>query len=744
MTEPATHYRTCPLCEATCGLEITVADGRVAKTRGDKDDVFSKGFICPKGTTLGALHEDPDRLRQPHVKKDGVHVAVSWDEAFAHVEQGLARVRDAHGDEGVAIYLGNPNVHNLAGAFYVGPFIRSLRTRAVFSASTVDQMPRHVSCGHMYGAGGTIPVPDLDRTDYLLMLGANPYESNGSLATAPDWPGRMEAIQQRGGKIVVVDPRRTRTAKAADEHLTILPGSDAHFLLAIAHVMVEEGLADAGDADAHIAGFESALAAVKAFTPELAAARTGIPAADIVRIAREFAGAPSAVAYGRMGAHTTRFGTLASWAADLVTTLAGNLDRAGGIMFPLAAHARPRRAAPGKGFRTGRWRSRVRDLPEVQGELPVSTLMDEIETPGAGQIRALFTVGGNPAISVPNGGGRLDEALAGLDFMVSVDPYLNETTRHADVVLPPPSALERSHFDVSFTAIAVRNVANYSAPVFAATGPSEADILAKLTLIASGEGADAKVEDLHQLMLGGLVQSEVGKDHSRIAGRDPGEILAACAGRPPEEQFLDVLIRTGSYGDGFGADPDGLSLAKLEAEPHGIDLGALEPGLPAILNTPSGKVELLPDAIAADLVRLEDDLSAGSEGSGLQLIGRRTVRSCNSWMHNVEVLVRGRDRCTLQLHPEDAGRLGIADGAVVRVASRVGALEVPAEVTDEVRTGVVSLPHGYGHGLPGTRGEVAARKPGVNSNWLTDAEPMDPLSGNAVLNGIPVEVSPVG
>jgi anaerobic selenocysteine-containing dehydrogenase len=742
MSQPTTHYRTCPLCEATCGLEITVDDGRVTKTRGDKDDVFSAGFICPKGTTLGALHEDPDRLRQPHVKKDGVHVPVSWDEAFAHVADGLERVREAHGDEALAIYLGNPNVHNLAGAFYVSPLIRSLRTRSVYTASTVDQMPRHVSCGHMYGSGGTIPVPDLDRTHYLLMLGANPYESNGSLATAPDWPARMEGIQERGGKIVVVDPRRTRTAKAADEHLTIRPGTDAHFLLAIANVLVEENLVDAGAAAEHIDTLEAALAAVKSFTPERAAERTGIPAEDIVRIAREFAAAPSAAAYGRMGAHTTSFGTLASWAADLVTILTGNLDRAGGIMFPLAAHARPRRAGPGRGFRVGRWSSRVGDFPEVQGEFPVSTLADEIETEGPGQLRALFTVGGNPALSIPNGGGRLDAALAGLEFMVGVDPYLNETTRHADVVLPPPSALERSHFDVSFTGISIRNIANYSAAVFPAEGPSESDILAKLALIAGGQGADAKVEDLHALQLRGLVEAEVGKPHSAIAGRDVDEILAECAGRPPEEQILDVLIRTGSYGEGFGADPDGLSLDKLEASPHGIDLGAIEPALPAVLSTPSGKVELLPEAIADDLARLEADLEVAGDDS-LQLIGRRTVRSCNSWMHNVEVLVRGRDRCTLQLHPEDAVRLGVNDGALVEVASKVGRVEVAAEITDEIRPGVVSLPHGYGHGLPGARGAVAARQPGVNSNLLTDSGPMDPLSGNSVLNGIPVEVSPV-
>jgi anaerobic selenocysteine-containing dehydrogenase len=741
------HYRTCPLCEATCGLELTVEDGRVVRTRGDAEDVFSAGFLCPKGTTLGALHEDPDRLRQPHVKKGGVHVPVSWDEAFGRVAEGLGRVREEHGNEAVGIYLGNPNVHNLAGSLYVSPLIRALRTRAVFSASTVDQMPRHVSCGHMYGNAGTIPVPDIDRTDYLLMLGANPFESNGSLATAPDWPGRMRRIRERGGKVVVVDPRRTRTAEAADEHLAILPGTDTHFLLALAHVIVAEGLADLGAAAPHVAGFDAACAAVRAFTPALAAARTGIAADDIVRIARELAAAPSAAVYGRIGAHTTRFGTLASWAADLVTVLTGNLDRPGGIGFPLAAHARPRRAGPGKGFRAGRWTSRVRGLPEIRGELPVATLADEIETAGAGQVRALVTIAGNPVISTPNGGGRLDAALAGLEFMVSVDPYLNETTRHADVVLPPPSVLERSHFDLAFLGIAVRNVANYSPPLFAAGGPSEADILARLTLIASGREADAKPDDLHQLLLRGLVSAEVGKEHSPIAGRDPDEIVAAVAGRPPEEQLLDVMLRTGSYGDGFGARPGGLSLARLEAHPHGIDLGALEPGLPDVLSTPSGKVELLPEAIAADLARLEADLEAAPADEPFQLfqlIGRRTVRSCNSWMHNVPVLVRGRDRCTLHLHPDDAARLGVTDGARVRVTSRVGSLEVAAELTDAIRPGVVSLPHGYGHDLPGVRASVAAKQPGVNSNWLTDPEPLDPLSGNAVLNGIPVEVEAAG
>ncbi len=743
MIQPTTHFRTCPLCEATCGLEIQLEGGRVTRTRGDEKDVLSAGFVCPKGTTLGALHEDPDRLREPLGRDaQGRHRPISWEEAFGRVEEGLRRVREAHSPGAVAVYLGNPNVHNLAGAFYVRPLIQALRTRSVFSASTVDQMPRHVSSGLVFGSPDTIPVPDLDRTSFLLMLGANPYESNGSLCTAPDFPGRLRRIQQRGGKVVVVDPSRTRTAQAADLHLPIAPGTDALLLLALVHVIEREGLARAGEAAPHLNGWEEALAAARSFPPQRVALRTGIDAATIERVARELAAAPSAAVYTRMGAHTTGFGTLASWAGDLLTTVTGNLDRPGGLMFPLAPHARPRRPGPGRGFRTGRWTSRVRGLPEVRGELPVAALAEEIETPGEGQIRALVTVAGNPVLSVPNAGGRLDRALASLEFMVSVDPYLNETTRHADVVLPPPSALERSHFDVAFTGLSVRNVANYSPAILPTPAWSEAHVLARLALAAAGR-AEADAGELHGLLLRGLVEREVGSEHSAIAGRDPEEILAALGERPPEEQLLDVLLRTGPYGDGFGAKPEGLSLARLERHPHGVDLGALEPGLPELLSTPSGRVELFPEPIARDLGRLEGELAQEVPREPFQLIGRRSVRSCNSWMHNVEVLVRGRDRCTLQLHPEDAAALGVEVGARVRIRSRVGSLEAPVELAPGLRRGVVSLPHGYGHDLAGIRTEVASRRPGVNTNLLTDDAPLDPLSGNAVLNGIPVTLEAV-
>jgi anaerobic selenocysteine-containing dehydrogenase len=411
-------------------------------------------------------------------------------------------------------------------------------------------------------------------------------------------------------------------------------------------------------------------------------------------------------------------------------------------MFPLAAHMRPRRKRGGREFVTGRWQSRVRGLPEVRSELPVAVLAEEIATPGEGRLRGLLTVGGNPALSIP-GGEQLEQALESLEFMVSVDPYLNETTRHADVILPPPSALERSHYDVAFTTLSVRNVANYSPAIFEPRGPGESEILARLALIASGKGPDADPMLLHGLLVRGLIEREVADADSPISGRDPEEIEAAVSGRDAAEQMLDVLIRTGPYGDGFGASSDGLSLATLEASPHGIDLGPLEPALPDALRTLSGAVELLPDAIAQDLARLRADLAAPSHPEPLRLIGRRRVRSNNSWMHNVDVLVRGRDLCTLVVHPRDAERLGLVEGTLARVHSKAGSVEVPVELSDQIREGVVSLPHGYGHDRPGTRLSVASRKPGVNSNRLTDCSAIDPLSGNAVLNGIPVTVAAV-
>jgi len=736
--ETLTHYRTCPLCEATCGLEIAHRDGEVIRIRGDRADVFSHGFICPKGSTLGKLDRDPDRVRRPLVRRDGQHEEASWDDAFALIEERLAPIIAEHGANSVAVYLGNPNVHSMSGVLYVKPFLKMLRSRSIFTAATVDQMPKHVSSGHMFGHPDLIPVPDIDRTDYLLMLGANPYESNGSLATAPDWPGRMEAIRDRGGKVVVVDPRLTRTAKAADEHVAIRPGGDAAFLFSLANVIFDEGLADLGGLTDHVEGVDELAMAVSGFTPETVSPACAIAADAIRRIARELAGAERAVVYGRIGTHTAEFGTLASWMVDALNAITGNLDSPGGAMFPLPAHEQSRSRRP---FQTGRWATRVRKLGETRGELPVSALAEEILEPGEGRIRALVTIAGNPALSTPDSG-RLEDALASLDFMVSLDVYLNETTRHADVVLPGSTPLRRPHYDFAFYGLAVRNVANYSPALFEPEddSPDEWEVLLRLGATVSGQGHDADVRALDEAVFAMLVASGVGEPTSPIHGRDPEQIYAATDGDAGPERMLDYLIRTGPYGDGFGRDPEGLTLQRLREAPHGIDLGPLQPRLPDALCTPSGKADLAPAPLRADVDRLRSSLDATVNG-GFLLIGRRHVRSNNSWMHNVDILMTGKDRCTLQINSEDAERLGVSTGGQVKVSSSAGTLVTSVEVTDDIMSGVVSLPHGWGHDTEEARLSVASSRAGVNSNLLSTGA-MDPLSGNAVLNGIPVDVVP--
>ncbi len=731
-----TAYRTCPLCEATCGLEITLEDEHIVRIRGDRDDVFSHGFICPKGSTLKHLDADPDRLRSPMIRRNGRHEPASWAEAFALIDARLRPVIDEHGPDSVAVYLGNPNVHTMSGAVYSSVLLKALRSRNIYSASTVDQMPKHVSAGLMFGHPDLLPVPDLDRTSYLLILGANPYESNGSIATAPDWPGRMEAISRRGGKVVVIDPRRTRTAEAADEHLFIRPGTDALLLFAMVQVLFEDGLVSPGRLEGLIAGVDEVRAAARPFTPERVAAACGIEAATIRRLAYEMAEAETAVAYGRIGTHTAEFGTLAAWLVDVVNALTGNLDEPGGAMFSRAAHQGPRSR---RGWTTGRWTSRVREMPEVRGELPAATLPDEIETAGDGRVRAMITVAGNPVLSTPDGD-RLDAALGTLDFMVSVDLYLNETTRHADVILPGSSPLRRPHYDFFFTQVAIRNVANYSPAVLPAEGPEEWEVLLRLAAIVSGMGPDVDVDQFDDMVFGRLVERTAGHPESPVHGRDPAELMAATGGGRGPERVLDFMIRTGPYGDGFGADPDGLSLETLKAAPHGIDLGPLVPRLPDALATPSGTVELAPEAILHDVPRLAAAADRIPNGD-MVLIGRRDLRSNNSWMHNIEVLVKGKERCTLQIHPGDADRLGIDADGRAQVTSATATVTIPVSVTDSVMPGVVSLPHGWGHDMNGTQLSVAAERPGVNTNRLTPGT-VDPLSGNAILNGIPVEVAP--
>jgi anaerobic selenocysteine-containing dehydrogenase len=736
-------FRTCPLCEATCGLalEVDAAAHMVTKVRGDAEDVLSHGFICPKGVSIKELHDDPDRVRTPLVKQaDGSFAPASWDEAFAVIADRLPAILEEHGRDAVGAYIGNPAAHSLAFLLYGKVLLKAIGTKQIFSASTVDQYPKQAASALMFGSGTTIAIPDLDRTDYLLCLGANPMASNGSLMTAPDVRGRLRAIRKRGGTIVVVDPRRSRTAQEADEHLAIRPGTDALLLMALLHVVFAEGLETPTE---HVSAEDVAtLRALTAdFAPEDVAVATGLDADAIRRVARAFATAPSAVAYGRIGTTTQAFGTTASWLIDVLNIVTGNLDRPGGAMFPLPAGGLPNtKGAPGRGRGAifGRWASRVRGLPEVFGELPAAALAEEIDTPGEGQIRALITIAGNPVVSTPNST-RLAAALDDLDFMVSLDIYVNETTRHADVILPAPSPLEKAHFDLVFQGFGVRNSANYSPPVLQrpAGMPDEWETVLRLVGVVTGQGPNADIAAIDDFVVRAAIGKEVADEHSRWHGRDVEDALQELAPRTGTARLIDLLLKTGPYPD--------LTLDALEQQPHGVDLGPLQPRLPEVLRTPSGRIELAPDALVADVARLHEALAdAAAAGPGqLVLIGRRHLRSNNSWMHNLPLLVRGPERCTLHVHPDDAARLQLTDGAPATVRSRVGELTAQVEVTADIRPGVVSLPHGWGHDLDGVEMDVARAHAGINSNILTDEAVVEPLTGTAVLNGIPVTLSPV-
>lgn len=606
--------------------------------RGDKDDVFSHGFICPKGDSFAELDNDPDRLTRPLVRRDGVLTAATWEEAFAAVADGLGKVIAEHGGASAGVYLGNPNAHTIAGGLYTPVVVKALGTRQVYSASTLDQMPKHVALGYRFGNPVAFTVPDLDRTDYL----------------------------------VVIDPARTRTAELADRHLAPRPGTDAALLLGVVHVLFDEDLVDlealAGLAD----GVEALRALAADFTPNVVAAHCDVPADDIRTLAREVAAAPSAAVYGRIGTSTVEFGTLGSWLVDVVNILTGNLDRPGGAMFPCSTiAAAPRPPKPGRGFLTGRWHSRVSGYPEALSEFPAAALAEEIETPGDGQIKAVLTIAGNPVLSAPDGD-RLDRALAGVEFMLSIDPYLNETTRHADVILPPPPPSRSLHFDVALNALAVRNNARYSSPVLALSDrPDETEILSRIALLLCGIGVDGDRRS-------GLTRRRALR---RRTDRD-------AARRPGYERRLDMMLRLGAYGDAFGARPGGLTLAELKAAPHGIDLGPLRPRLAEVLRTPTGRVELAPAPLLAEAVRLREAL--GSRTDGFVLIGRRHLRSNNSWMHNVPSLAGGSNRCTLRIHPDDAADLGLTDTAVVKGPG--GELLAPIELAPGVRRGAQRHP----------------------------------------------------
>ncbi|HEX6077182.1 MAG TPA: molybdopterin-dependent oxidoreductase [Micromonosporaceae bacterium] len=703
------RYGACNLCEAICGLRFTVEDGRVTDIRGDEHDPLSRGHICPKALALIDVQADPDRLRRPIRRVGDQWQQISWDEAFGLVASRLAGIRAEHGADALGAYLGNPNVHNYGSLTHGVTFLRELGTRNRFSATSVDQLPHQMVAHLMYGHQLLLPIPDLDHTSYFLVFGANPMASNGSLMTVPDVRRRLQELRNRGGKLVVFDPRRTETAALADEHHFIRPGADAAVLFAFLHTVFEESLATPLE---YADGLDRVRQAVQPFTPERAAEVSGVDAETIRRIAREYANAAAAVCYGRVGVSTQRFGVLCQWAIQLLNIVTGNLDRVGGALATRPAVDIVGGGHAGRGH-FGRWRSRVRGLPEFGGELPVATLAEEIATPGNGQIRALLTSAGNPVLSTPNGP-ALERALPTLDFMVSIDIYLNETTRHADVILPPTSALEHDNYDLIFHALAVRNTARYSPAILPAP-----------------EGTRHDWQIFGELAR--RYRRALRRHGIRPKGRRFAESARRLALRLRPDQVVALLLRRGPYR---------LTMSRLRTEPHGVDLGPLRPSMPGSLRTRDKRIGCAPDLLLDGLAEAREELLA-PPGPELRLIGRRHLRSNNSWMHNSERLTKGRARHHLLAHPDDLAARGLEDGQLVRVSSRVGAVEVPARATTDVMPGVVSLPHGFGHHRDGTRLQVASRTPGVSANDLTDPERLDTVSGNAALNGVPVTIEAV-
>ncbi|MGF6128333.1 anaerobic selenocysteine-containing dehydrogenase [Pseudomonas frederiksbergensis] len=694
------HHRACHLCEAICGLtiETTEAEGRVQITsiKGDPQDTFSRGHICPKAVALQDIQNDPDRLHQPMQRVGSEWQPIAWEDAFNLVAERLAGIQERHGQNAVAVYQGNPSVHNYGLMTHSNYFLGLLKTRNRFSATSVDQLPHHLTSHLMYGHGLLLPIPDIDHTDFMLILGGNPLASNGSIMTVPDVEKRLKAIQARGGKVVVVDPRRSETAAIADQHLFVRPGGDAALLFGMLNTLFTEGLSR--DSHLPVDGLNEVREAVAGFTAEVMSPLCAVPAEQIRQLARDFAAAPTAVCYGRMGVSTQAFGTLCHWVVQLINLVTGNLDRVGGA---LCTEPAVDLVASTSGGHFNRWQSRVSGRPEYSGELPVSALAEEMLTGGEGQVRALITVAGNPVLSTPNGR-QLEQALDGLEFMVSIDLYINETTRYADLILPSTSALENDHYDTTFNMFAVRNVSRFNRAI-----------------LAKPEGA------LHDWeIFVGLAKAFAAK-----TGKELKPTIAPA-------QMIDRGLRMGLYGD---ASEHKLSLATLFDHPHGVDLGALKSNLASRLKTPNQRVQAAPAPILADLARFAALQAPAADE--LLMIGRRHVRSNNSWMHNYHRLVKGKPRHQLLMHPQDLASRGLIDGQRVRVSSRVGVIEVEVIGSLDMMKGVVSLPHGWGHARPGVQMTIASSQPGSSANDLTDECQLDELSGNAALNGVPVTVA---
>ncbi len=717
MTATQKHFRTCNLCEAMCGLEIDYHENKVIAIKGDKEDPFSQGYICPKAVALQDIYEDPNRLKKPMERTASGWKEISWETAFDKTVAGIQAVQKKYGHDAVGIYQGNPSVHNYGTMMSSPQFTRALGTKNRFSATSADQLPHHMSSQLMFGHSLVVPIPDIDHTDFFLVLGANPVASNGSLMTAPGMPNRIKALQQRGGKMIVVDPRKSETALKADAHHYIKPGTDIWFLLSMVHVILKQDQLDVGKLSQLIANFDLLKVITDDYSPENTETITGIPAKSIYDIAKAFVSAESAVCYGRIGVSTQQHGSSCTWLINVINIITGNFDKKGGSMMTLPAVDLVNILGPrGTQKRFNRWQSRIRQLPEFGGELPVVCLAEEILEPGEGQIKAMITNAGNPVLSTPDGT-QLDKAFDSLEFMVAIDIYLNETTRHANIILPPTTGLETDHYDLIFSSFAVRNVAKYSPALFepAKDAKSDWEIFEELTQRLTGNSAK---------------QSK---------------------NKPPRPQrLLNIALSLGPYGYKHKhltvrKNEASLDLALLKNKPHGLDLGPLQPLMPFRLFTADKKIDLAPDMMVKSIKALPavEPGNKNDKAFDLLLIGRRQLRSNNSWMHNSHRLVKGKERCTLLMHPQDVQKQGLADQQLVEISSRVGCVKIKLEVSEDIMPGVVSIPHGWGHSRKGTHLEVAQQHPGASINDLTDTQLIDAISGNAAFSGVPVMVKPL-
>ncbi|WP_250656139.1 molybdopterin oxidoreductase family protein [Alkalimarinus coralli] len=753
--EIKTHYRTCNLCEAMCGIEIKHQEGEILSIKGDKQDPLSHGHICPKAIALKDLHVDKDRLKHPMQKTENGWKRISWQKAFNLCAEQIKKTQREFGRDSVGVYLGNPSVHNHGTLLTALPFLKALRSKKRFSATSNDQLPHMLVNLHLFGHQGLFPIPDIDHTDLFICLGSNPVASNGSLMSAPGIQKRIKAIQDRDGKVVIIDPRKTETAHIADEHLFIKPGTDCLLLLAMLQSLFAEGLVDIGRLERYCDDQDLIKSACEDFTPENVSEHTGIAAETIRELARRLATTPRAVLFGRMGTSTQAFGGVTTWLIYLLNILTGHLDQRGGMMFTKpAADVIEVGALAGQKGHFNRYQSRVRGLPEFSGELPASTMAEEILTPGEGQIRSMITIAGNPVISSPNGR-KLEEAFESLDFMVSIDFYLNETTCHANLILPPTGPLEHSHFDIAFNMISVRNTAKYSEALFEPEPDTRHDwqIFMELTRrleakdLRSRVEAEAKYQILSRIGADGLLDIllRFGPYGTRLPATDRiGSFLSEISQDLLKPHHpLRRLLAMGPYGSANRSLQKELSLNSLASYPHGIDLGPLQPCFPERIFHKDQRIPLAPDLFIDDLTRVREAIDSIASGHPLLLIGRRHVRSNNSWLHNSHRLIKGKNRCTLIIHPNDAKQLKLNDGGLAKVTSNVGSIDIPVEISEEIMPGVVSIPHGWGHHRQGTLLSVAETKPGVSLNDITDDQHVDALSGVSVLNGVPVTVKAV-